>query len=456
MKSSVEKLSDTRVKLTVEVPFDELSAEIDRSYKAIAKQVNIPGFRKGKAPRQLIDARFGRGLVLEQVVNDMLPTKYNEAIEEAEIASRVLGQPSVEITKLEDGDLVEFTAEVDVRPEFELPDFSALEVEVDVLADNDEAVAAELDEMRRRFSTQTAVERAVAEGDFVSVNVEAQVNDEANEDFTTSEPLEFEVGSDPFGYKGMSEQLIGKSAGDKFSFDFEADGSDAHDEGAKVAFDVEVVEVKEVELPELDDDFAEMVSSFDTVEELREDVAKQVTERAKAAQAAQIRDLVLKEAVDAVSFELPEAMVAEQVNNQAQQLLSQLGGDEKLFAQLLSAQGKTREEFDAENREKCEKAVRVQLFLDALAAEVSPEVSPAEVSDHMMFTAQAYGMDPNQFMQQVMQSGQLGTLYADVRRGKALAAAICDVKVMDKNGDSVDASEYFGEEEESETDESAS
>lgn len=191
-----------------------------------------------------------------------------------------------------------------------------------------------------------------------------------------------------------------------------------------------------------------MASEFDTVEELRESTKTQLGESKKAEQAADIRDEVLKAALAQSEFALPESIVEEQVHNQLHQLLGQMAHDENALAQLLEAQGTTREEFDATSREQAEESVRTQLFLDAVAEQEQPEVSQQELTDHILFTAQSYGMDPNQFVAQLQQSGQIANLFSDVRRGKALAAAISRTTVTDSEGNSVDPNDYFGEIEE--------
>ena len=439
MKTSVDKLSDTRVKLNVSVPFDELGKEIDQAYKAIAQQVNIPGFRRGKAPRQLIDARFGRGPILEQVVNDMLPTRYEQALAENEI--NPLGQPEIEVTKIEDNDVVEFTAEVDVRPEIEVPDFSKISVKVPELKLDDEAVDAELDTLRERFGELKDTKRKLKTDDYAIIDLEATVDGEKIDE-ASAEGLTYRVGADDL-MKGLDTALRGmKSDEDN---EFESEIKYGEHKGEKATVKVHVQQTKERKLPELDDDFAQMASEFDTVEELRNSTREQVEENAKAKQAADIRDEVLKAALAESKFALPESVVDEQVHNQLHQLLGQMAHDENAFAQLLEAQGTTREEFDKQSREQAEESVRTQLFLDAVAEKEQPEVSQQELTDHILFTAQSYGMDPNQFVAQLQQSGQIGNLFADVRRGKALAAAICRTSVTDEDGNTIDPNEYFGE-----------
>ncbi|MBC3185041.1 trigger factor [Corynebacterium sp. zg-331] len=444
MKSSVEKLSDTRVKLTVNVPFDELKGELDQAYAAIAQQVAIPGFRKGKAPRQLIDARFGRGPILEQVVNDMLPSRYEAALSENEL--NPLGQPDVDVTEIKDKEYVEFTAEVDVRPEFEVPDFSAIEVTVPALKVDDEAVDEAIDQLRGRFAELKDTKRKLKTGDYAIIDLKATIDGEVVDEATT-EGLSYEIGQGDL-IDGLDTALRGMKTGEDNEFTATIRSGERKDEEATIA--VHVQQTKERKLPELDEEFVQMASEFDTVEELRESTKSQVEESKKAEQATAIRDAVLEKALADADFPLPEGVVSEQVHNQLHQLLGQLAHDEAALNSALEQQGTNREEFDKEQRASAEEAVRTQLFLDALAEQEAPEVSQQELTDHIMFTAQAYGMDPNQFVQQLSQSGQIANLFSDVRRGKALAAAICRTTVKDDEGNAVDPTDYFGEEDEAE------
>ncbi|WP_293952649.1 trigger factor [uncultured Corynebacterium sp.] len=441
MKSSVEQLSDTRVKITVEVPFAELKPEIDQAYAALAQQVQVPGFRKGKAPRQLIDARFGRGPVLEQVVNDMLPNRYGQVIEENDI--KAIGQPEVEVTKIEDGDVVEFVAQVDVRPEITIPDFSEFNIEVPAVAIDDAAVDEELESLRERFSTLKDHNHKLKKGEFVTINLSASVDGEQVEEAST-EGLSYEIGSGDL-VDGLDKALTGAKKDETVEFTTELASGDYQGKEAQVT--VEITATKQRELPALDDEFAQLASEFDTIDELRESTKTQVEARLKNEQAANIRDEVLKSALESATFALPDSIVDEQAHSQLHQLLGDLAHDEAALNSVLESQGTTREEFEQQNREDAEKAVRTQLFLDVLAESEEPEVSQQELTDHIMFTAQSYGMDPNQFIGQLQQSGQIANLFADVRRGKALAQVICRVNVKDSEGNEVDPKAYFGEEE---------
>ncbi|WP_284853606.1 trigger factor [Corynebacterium sp. MSK072] len=444
MKTTVDKLSDTRVKLTVNVPFAELDQEIDQAYAAIAQQVSVPGFRKGKAPRQLIDARFGRGPILEQVVNDMLPSRYEQAVQSEDL--KVIGQPDVDISKIEDKDFVEFTAEVDVRPEFEVPDFSEISVTVPAIKADEEDVDKALEDLAERFGELKDTKRKMKTGDYAIIDITAEVDGEKIEDAST-EGLSYSIGDDNL-IKGLDTALRGMKTGEDNEFTSTIQSGEHKDEEA--TFKVHVQQTKERKLPDMDDEFAQMASEYDTIEELREATKTEVEESKKAEQAGQIRDEVLKAALADVDFELPQSVVDEQAHAQLHQILGQLAHDEKALAQLLEAQGTSREEFDKQTREQAEESVRTQIFLDAVAEKEEPEVSQQELSDHILFTAQSYGMDPNQFIQQLQSNGQIANLFSDVRRGKALAAAICRTTVKDEEGNDVDVEQYFGEVEEDE------
>jgi len=444
VKTTVDKLSDTRVKLTVNVPFAELDQEIDQAYAAIAQQVSIPGFRKGKAPRQLIDARFGRGPILEQVVNDMLPSRYEQAVQSEDL--KVIGQPDVDISKIEDKDFVEFTAEVDVRPEFEVPDFSEISITVPAIKAGEEDVDKALEDLAERFGELKDTKRKMKTGDYAIIDITAEVDGEKIEDAST-EGLSYSIGDDNL-IKGLDTALRGMKTGEDNEFTSTIQSGEHKDEEA--TFKVHVQQTKERKLPDMDDEFAQMASEYDTIEELREATKTEVEESKKAEQAGQIRDEVLKAALADVDFELPQSVVDEQAHAQLHQILGQLAHDEKALAQLLEAQGTSREEFDQQTREQAEESVRTQIFLDAVAEKEEPEVSQQELSDHILFTAQSYGMDPNQFIQQLQSNGQIANLFSDVRRGKALAAAICRTTVKDEEGNDVDVEQYFGEVEEDE------
>lgn len=447
MKSTVEQLSPTRVRINVEVPFEELKPDFDRAYKALAKQVRIPGFRPGKAPAKLLEARLGRGAILEQVVNDVLPGRYSEAVTTAEV--KVIGQPEIEITKIEDGEELAFSAEVDVRPEIALPDFAELEVTVDSFTIGDEDIEEQLNSLRQRFGTLAGVERAVQDGDFVSIDLSATVDGvDVPEAATTG--LSHEVGSGQL-IEGLDEALVGLSAGE--SKEFTSTLVAGEHAGKEAVITVTVQSVKERELPEADDEFAQLASEFDTIDELKTDLRGRVERVKKVEQAGEIRDKVLEALLEKTEVPLPEKVVQAEIDAVLHDAVHGFDHDEDKLAEALEAQGSSREEFDKDTKEAAEKSVKTQLLLDAIAEAEKTQVGQEELTERILFQAQRYGMAPEQFIQQVQQAGQLGAVFADVRRGKALAGVVGQAKVTDSEGNVVDTAEMFGEPatEESET-----
>jgi trigger factor len=451
VKSTVEQLSPTRVRINVEVPFAELKSDFDKAYKALAQQIRLPGFRPGKAPARLLEARVGRGAVLEQVVNDALPSRYSEAVTSAGV--KAIGQPEIEVTKIEDGELLEFTAEVDVRPEIELPDFSSINVEVDPIEITDEAIEEQLLSLRQRFGTLTGVDRAVEDGDFVSIDLSATVDGE-NVAEATASGLSHEVGSGQL-IEGLDEAIIGLKAGE--SKDFTSTLVAGEYAGKEAVVTVTVQTVKERELPAEDDEFAQLASEFDTLEELKADLRERVARVRKVEQAGQIRDKVLEQLLETVEVPLPEAVVKAEVDAALHDAVHGLDHDEEALNKLLEEQGSSREEFDKDAQEAAERSVKTQLLLDSIADAGNVTVGQDELTERILFQAQRYGMAPEQFIQQIQQANQLGAVFADVRRGKALASVVESAGVKDTSGAVVDTAELFGSsEDETEADASDS
>ncbi|MFB8007660.1 trigger factor [Nocardia sp. NPDC056000] len=438
MKSTVEQLSPTRVRINVEVPFEELKPDFDKAYKALAGQIRIPGFRPGKAPAKLIEARVGRGAVLEQVVNDVLPKRYSDAVIATEV--KVIGQPEIEITKIEDGEELAFTAEVDVRPEITLPDFSAIAVTVDPIEVQDKDIEEQLTSLRQRFGTLTAVEREIADGDFVSIDLSATVDGAEVEEASTT-GLSHEVGSGQL-IEGLDETLIGLKASE--SKDFTSKLVAGEHAGKEAVITVTVQSVKERELPEADDEFAQLASEFDTIDELKEDLKGRVERSKKVEQAGAIRDKVLENLLETVEIPLPEKVVQAEIDAVLHDAVHGFDHDEAKLAEALEAQGSSREEFDKDTKESAEKSVKTQLLLDAVAEAENTQVGQDELYERIIFQAQRYGMSPDQFIQQIQQAGQLGAVFADVRRGKALAGVVVQATVTDTAGNAVDTAEMFG------------
>ena len=437
MKSAVETLNPTRVRLTVEVPFEELKPSLDAAYKKINQQVTVPGFRKGKIPARVIDQRFGRAAVLEEAVNDALPRFYTQAVDESKLD--VLGQPDIDglegVEKIADGGDLKFTAEVDIRPEITLPDYSAIEVEVDPIAVSDEDVEESLTQLRDRFASLKTVERAAAEGDVVVVDLEAKVDGEVPEDGTAT-GVSYEIGSGRL-LDGIDEALTGLEAGGTATFTTELKGGTAEGKDSEVTVSLTTVQVKE--LPELDDDFAQLASEFDTLDELKEDSRKRLVRMKEFDQATQAQERVLDKLMELVDMPYPEKLLADEVETRKHNLehhqLPQMGIDLDGYLQL---QGKTAEEFEAELVEQAKKGIKTQFVLDAIASKEELAVNQEELTEHLLRRAAGSGMTPDQFAQQVVEGGQVPLLVGEVVRGKALAVVVEAAKVVDTEGNVVD------------------
>ncbi|WHT20788.1 trigger factor [Crossiella sp. CA-258035] len=438
MKSTVEQLSPTRVRINVEVPFDELKASFDRAYRKLAKQVRIPGFRPGKAPARVLENRLGRGVVLDEVVNEAIPAKYLEAVNAGEV--KTLGRPEIEVTKIEDGQSLEFTAEVDIRPEITVPAFGELAVSVEDVEVTEEDVTSQLDELRARFGSLVGVERPAATGDFVSVDLSATVDGNEVEDARTN-GLSYEIGSGQL-VEGIDEALVGASAGETKSFTTTLVAGEHA--GREASVNVTVQTVKERQLPELDDEFAQLASEFDTLDELKDDLRTRLARVKAMQQGMEARDKVLEALLEATEVPMPEAAVDAEVEVRKHDAVHRFEHDEARFAEWLSTQGKTVEEFDAETRAESERTVKTQLVLDAIADAEQTTVSDNELTERIVYQAQSFGISPDEYVQRAQQSGQLGAIYADVRRGKALAGVVAQATVTDASGNKVDLDELFG------------
>ncbi|MEU3597908.1 trigger factor [Streptomyces sp. NPDC006798] len=446
MKSAVETLNPTRVRLTVEVPFEELKDSLDAAYKKINQQVTVKGFRKGKIPARVIDQRFGRGAVLEEAVNDALPKFYSEAVREAEL--NVLGQPEVDITELKDGDTLNFTAEVDIRPEIEIPDYSGIEVEVDAVEVTDEDIDKSVEQLRERFVTTTPVERAATDGDVVTVDLTAKVDGEVLAD-GVADGVSYTIGSGEL-LDGIDDAVKGLEAGGEATFTSQLKGGSATGKDAEVT--VKVTQVAARELPALDDDFAQLASEFDTLEELRADSVKRLRNMKAYDQATQAQERVLDELLKLVEVPIPEKLLEDETNTRKHNLehhqLGQMGLD---LAKYLEIQGKTAEEFETETRDQAIKGIKTQFVLDALVSKEKLNVSQDELTEHLMRRAASSGMSPDQFAQAVVEGGQVPMLVGEVARGKALAVVVEAAKVVDTNGEAVDLDEEEEAEAASET-----
>lgn len=422
MKSAVENLSPTRVKLTVEVPSEELQPHVDAALKSIGSQINVPGFRQGKVPTRIIEQRVGKGAVIQEAVNEALPEFFGQAVDETGVEP--IGQPEVDITEvpMTDGEQLKFTVEVDVRPEVTLPDYDGIEIQVDNLEVTDEDVEAKLTELRERFGTLVGVERAAQTGDFVSIDLKATMD---GEDVDAVEGVSYEIGSGNM-LEGLDEALVGMSKGETKDFSAPLAGGDKAGQSADCS--VTVQSVKERELPEVDDDFAQMASEFDTAEELRADLAKQAEQSKKFEQGIQARDKVLDHLLSNTEIPLPEGIIEAEVN------------------QHLEQEGRLEDdEHRAEVDESTRSTLKTQFLLDALAKTEEIEVGQPELVEYLIMQSQQYGMDPNQFAQLLDQQGQVQSMVAEVARRKALAAALDKAKIVDADGNAIDLDDIVPE-----------
>ncbi len=435
MKSAVETLNPTRVRLTVEVPFEELKPSVDSAYKKIAQQVTIPGFRKGRIPPRLIDQRFGRGVVLEEAVNDALPRFYGQAVEDN--AVRVVGQPEVDVTEVPDptagGDL-RFTAEVDVRPEIELPSYADLQVVVDSAEVDDAAVDEELESLRARFATLRGVDRPARRGDFVSIDVAATRAGEPVED-ASARGLSYEVGSGEL-LPDLDDAVIGLAAGESRTFGTTLQSGEAAGQAAEVT--ATLVSVKERELPALDDDFAQTASEFDTLDELRADLRENLVRMNQFRQRAEARDKVLEALLARVDVPLPESVVTAELEGRHDNLAAQLQAVGLTKSAYLEAEGRTAEAFDQEVEQRAREAIKAQLVLDAIAAKEQLSVDERDLTEHLVRRAVAQRMTPEQFAQQLTSSGQAPMMISEIVRGKALARVLEAASVTDSAGHEID------------------
>ncbi len=435
MKSTLESLSPTRVRIVVEMPPEDLQPALDNAFKKIASQVNVPGFRRGKVPARIIEQRFGRSVVLQEALEEAVPAAYEQAIAEHEVAA--LGQPNIVIDQdlagLGEDDAVEFVAEVDIRPELELPDFSELAIEVSDNEVDDESVAAQLDELRGRFATVTPVERAVADGDLVVVDVVGEHEGDELDEYTSA-GMTFEVGTGKM-IPGFDDAIVGATEDDTVEFTHTPDEGDHA--GKEILLKVTVKGVRERELPEADDDFAQLASEFDTIEELRDDLKTRLARVKLVEQGIEARDKINEFLLENTEIPVPESLLDQMV----EQHFADGHGDDA-----------HREEFVAQTLE----GLRSQFLLDTLADQLEVEVSQDDVTQWIVQQAPRYEMTPDQFVQALVQADQLSNALGDVRRAKALSVVLEQAVITDASGRPVDLTaldEVVEEDEELEIDE---
>jgi trigger factor len=411
---------------------------MSEAYKKIGQQIRVKGFRPGKVPPRLIDQQVGRGAVLEQAVNDALPALYGNAVRENEV--EILGQPEIEVTNFADGEDLVFTAEVDVRPEIALPDYDGLPVSVDDAEVNDSDVDEQLESMRNRFATLATVERAAAAGDYVAIDLSATVDGNAVEDATANN-LSYEVGSDSL-VSGLDDAIVGLSAGE--SKEFETQLRTGAEGGQTAQATVTLRAVKEKQVPDLDDDFAQMASEFDTIDELRTDIKDRLARVAALTQGVQAREKVLETLLERVEVPIPENVLTDEVDFRLKDLDHQLEHAGLSKADFADSEGQSIEELDAGIKDNAAKAIRSQFVLDAIAKKEELGVDESDLTEEIVRRAARAGMRADAYAQQVVNAGALGSLMSDILRGKALALVMERAKITDASGRPVDLEKLSG------------
>ena len=432
MKSTVESVSPTKVRLIVEVPFEELKPSLDAAYQSIAQQIVVPGFRKGKVPPQVIDQRVGRGPVLEEAINDALPKLYSQAVQDNKV--KAIGRPEVDVTEFNDKESLQFSAEVEIRPELTLPDLDGIEAGVDDIAISDEEVDEQVQALRQRFGSLNPVERAVQDDDFITLDLSASKDGEKVEEAQAT-GLSYQVGSGQL-LDGLDEAVIGLSAGETATFTTQLVGGEL--KGEDVQVDVTVTAVKEQELPEFDDDFAQTASEFDTAEELTADVRGRLERGKRLEQAGNARDAVLEKILTMVDVPVPDGLLTDELAARRENLEQQLGYTGMTFAQFLEAEEQTEEEFDEDLKKRSEDAIRAQFVLDMVAEQQELSVNDQELTEHIIRHAERSGVSPDQFAQHAVEHNLVPSLVSEVVRGKALAHLVENAKVTDAAGNVVE------------------
>ena len=437
MPSTSQKLSPTRVKLTVEIPFADLKPYLDDAYKGIAEQINIPGFRKGKVPATVIDQRYGRGVVLQEAINEAIPSAYNAAIEEHKVVP--MAQPEVEVTRGEDKDLVESPAEVDIRPGVTLPASTKVEAPVDNAASIDALVEERIGLLRERFATTSEVDRAAAEGDVLTLDLVASQNGEPLPE-ATAEGLTYKVGQEANMLEGLDEAVTGLKAGESKTFTSTLVGGQFRGQHAKI--EVTVIKVPQQDLPEVDDESAQLISEFDTVEEMKEDLRKGAEQQVKADQLADARDKVLEAVLEATEFELPESVLTRELEARRAEVQRQHPGGgmtvEDYLANSEDEEAKDADEFWAMIDKRSEQALKAQVVLDVYADTNTVYVSHQDLTELIFRKAQQNGSSPQDEINHMMEHNHMPEWMQEIRRGKALAAICADAKVTDEDGNPVE------------------
>jgi trigger factor len=432
VKSTVENVSPTKVRLLVEVPFEELKPSLDAAYKSIGQQLTVPGFRKGKVPPAVIDQRVGRGPVLEEAINDALPKLYSKAVQDNKV--KAIGRPEVDVTEFNDKESLQFSAEVEVRPELTLPDLDGIEASVADLELADGDVDEQVTALRQRFGSLNPVERAVQDDDYLTIDLTTTKDGEPVEEAQAT-GLSYQVGSGAL-LEGLDEAVLGLSEGESKTFTTQLVGGSLKGEDVDVT--VTVTAVKEQELPEYDDEFAQTASEFDTVDELTADLRTRLERGKRLEQASEARDAVLEKVLTLVEVPVPEGLLDDEVTARRENLDQQLGYSGMSFEQFLEGEEMSAEEFEEDLRKRSEDAIKAQFVLDLVAEQQELSVNDGELTEHIVRHAQRAGVSPDQFAQHAVEHNLVPSLVSEVVRGKALAYLVENAKITDASGNTVE------------------
>lgn len=443
MKTTVEPLEGNKVKLSVEVEEVEFEEALDATFRRLAAEVRIPGFRPGKAPRKVLEARLGNGVAREEALRSALPDYYERAVIEHEVD--VIAAPDIDITGGQEEGNVVFDAVVEVRPVVEVGGYDSLRVTVSSPAPTDEEINDQIERLRGRFGTLATVERAAAEGDHVTIDISGTQDGEAL-DGLTAEDYDYEVGLGAV-VPELDEELTGAKAGDILEFD----AAHPSDEDALLHFRILVKEVQERVLPDIDDDLAQQASEFETIDELRADIERSLRiVKATQGQAA-LREATATALADLVDIEMPEALVAGEAEQQLQQLAMRAQASGLTLEQMLSFSGKTPQEIGDELKEFAERQARVDLALRAVADAESIEITDEQLDEEFADVAERIGQTVAEVRAEFERGGQMPAVRSDLRKRGALDWVLERVEIVDDEGNPIDRSEFEVPEEPEET-----
>jgi trigger factor len=432
VKATKETLSPTRVKLTVEVPFDELKPSVDAAYRKFAREFRVSGFRPGKVPPRILDQRLGRGVILEEAIQKAVPGFYTNAARQEDV--NALSHPELGISSFTDGASLVFTAEVDVRPDITLPDYDGIEITVDPAAVTDEQVDARLTAMREQCAVLTPVERPAQTGDFISLDLRVTVDGEVIDDSDIT-GVSYDVGSDSLLH-GLDAAVVGAGAGESRVFETQLLASEYVGRSAEATATIRGVKARV--LPELDDDFATTASEFDSLDELLADVRESLAREAEANQRKQARERLLDTLIERVDVPLPESVLDSEVEAREHRFAHELEAMDIDRGAYLKLLGQTEQEYLDEVRRLAVKALKSQFLLDAVVDAEDLSVNQDDLMEQLVLRARSVGASLEAFIQRLSERGGLSALKAEALRGQALTVLLQRVKTVDTAGNTVE------------------